>query len=48
MFDPSTLALWLTRKEPLLAVAARNFKDHLIVSNGRQWTAGMNPAVALC
>lgn len=23
MFDPSTLALWLTRKEPQLAVAAR-------------------------
>jgi excisionase family DNA binding protein len=26
MFDPSTLALWLTRKEPLLAVAARQFQ----------------------
>jgi len=23
MFDPSTLALWLTKKEPLLAAAAR-------------------------
>jgi excisionase family DNA binding protein len=27
MFDPSTLALWLTRKEPLLAVAARQFQQ---------------------
>ena len=27
MFDPSTLALWLTRKEPLLAVAARQFEQ---------------------
>jgi excisionase family DNA binding protein len=27
MFDPSTLVLWLTRKEPLLAVAARQFQQ---------------------
>jgi excisionase family DNA binding protein len=27
IFDPSTLALWLTRKEPLLAVAARQFQQ---------------------
>jgi excisionase family DNA binding protein len=27
MFDPSTLALWLIKKEPQLAVAARQFKQ---------------------
>jgi len=27
MFDPSTLALWLIRKEPQLAVAARQFQQ---------------------
>lgn len=27
MFDPSTLALWLIKKEPQIAVAARQFQQ---------------------